>query len=467
MTATGFLRKVREEYFMKNKIERTSDIAVIDEEHVWLGINLINFFTLIESGDLSTSSILGKFDGLIANVERHFTYEEKVMRNIGLPSYEQHQSQHLRLLLDMEAYRKTLSNKNGIRKDIHGYLIKLLFRTIEIENQLIYDHLHREDSVEVSDEEKENVKRRIRHDSQQPTVLIVDDEATNIHVLAGMLKLDYHILFALSGEDALRIAELREPDLILLDVRMPGMDGFTVCTKLKANPLLQDIPVIFVTAMNEVNDEVQGLEVGAIDYIIKPAHATIVRNRVRNHLELKTQRDTLRSFAVIDGLTGLTNRRGFEKAFDREWRRSRRNRSLISLIVADIDHFKAYNDRYGHITGDECLRIVADIFRRQMIHPGDLAARYGGEELVCLLPDTDATDAEQTAQRILADFATQAIRHEASPTASVITVSAGIATAVADSITDRNELLAFADCRLYEAKNSGRNRICAGILPND
>ncbi|CAK0762720.1 hypothetical protein CCP3SC15_2920004 [Gammaproteobacteria bacterium] len=174
----------------------------------------------------------------------------------------------------------------------------------------------------------------------------------------------------------------------------------------------------------------------------------------------------MRRFAVIDGLTGITNRRGFEEAFDREWRRSRRNRSQLSLIVADIDHFKAYNDHYGHVAGDECLRAVTGVFRGRMNHPGDLVARYGGEELVCLLPDTDSATARQVAQSILTDLVTLAVRHEASPVAPVVTVSAGIATAVADAATDRNDLLALADCRLYEAKNSGRNRVCAGILPS-
>lgn len=130
---------------------------------------------------------------------------------------------------------------------------------------------------------------------------------TNIQILADILKQDYRVLFATSGEQALTIAATREPDLILLDVMMPDIDGFTVCTRLKDDPLLRDTPVIFVTAMGEVEDETRGFGVGAVDYLIKPVSPTVVRARVRKHIELKHQRDLLRRIALVDGLTGINS----------------------------------------------------------------------------------------------------------------------------------------------------------------
>lgn len=445
------------------KIEQSSDIVVLDHEHHHLGTLLVNFFTDIQTENLSMDGILEPFNELIMDINQHFSHEEKIMRNIALPSYDQHYEQHLRLMRDIEEYRKVLSDHVSQEElqYFFDYMLKFLFRQIEIENQLIYEHLHRDQGATPDVVNEEYVTQCFRHDSLQPIILIVDDEPVNIHLLATMLKSDYQVLFALSGEDALRIAELNEPDLILLDIKMQGMDGFSVCARLKTHPRLKDIPIIFVTALHEVHDEAQGLDIGAIDYIIKPINKVIVRHRIHNHLKLKIQRDTLRRFAVIDGLTGIANRRGFEDAFEREWRRSRRNHSPLAIIIADIDHFKAYNDFYGHLAGDECLRAVAEVLRRRMTRPGDLAARYGGEELVCLLPDTDVVNAHQIAQYIFTDLATLAVRHEASPVAAVVTISAGIASAISDGVTDRNELLALADIHLYEAKNSGRNRINA------
>jgi len=297
-----------------------------------------------------------------------------------------------------------------------------------------------------------------------PTILVVDDEPSNVQVLAGILKHDCRVLFALSGEDALRLASSHKPDLILLDVRMPGLDGFSVCTKLKADPILNDIPIIFITAMNEVHDELQGLEVGAVDYITKPTNLAIVLGRVRKHLQIKNQRDLLRRMIVIDGLTGLLNHRGFEEAFNREWRLAVRNRTPISLMFFDVDHFKAYNDFYGHLAGDDCLRTIANLLTRQARRSGDVAARYGGKELVCLLSDTPTRSAESFAQNVLHELTNLAIPHETSPIANYVTLSAGVATAMATQNLDMGALLALADSNLYIAKSSGRNQISAGIL---
>ncbi|CAK0743335.1 two-component system, chemotaxis family, response regulator WspR [Gammaproteobacteria bacterium] len=439
-------------------------ILSVDERYFRLAERIDNFCGNPKGIGVSPEHVAGYFRELIKEVSEYFIYEEKIMRNIGLPSCEHHKQYHKRLLHDLEEYRKTLLNRLYLDSiaEVHDYLSHGLCHSLEVENRMIRSHINRElPPIEelVAGCKDKTIKR--------PTILVADDEPVDVQIVADILKRDHNILLALSGEDTLRIAELHEPDLILLDVRMDGMDGFTVCRKLKENPLLKDIPVIFVTAMNDLEDEAKGLEIGAIDYITKPIHSFIIRNRVRNHLELKAQRDTLRCLAVIDGLTGITNRRGFDEALDREWRRALRNSSKISLAIADIDHFKAYNDHYGHLVGDECLRAVTGVFHHQMRRPTDLTARYGGEEIICLLPDTDSAGAHLVVRRILADLAALAIHHEASPIAPVVTVSVGIATAVARPKHNQSDLLALADRYLYEAKNSGRNQIKVGSLENN
>jgi diguanylate cyclase (GGDEF)-like protein len=298
----------------------------------------------------------------------------------------------------------------------------------------------------------------------ETVVLIVDDVPTNIQILADILKQDYRVLFATSGEQALSIAATREPDLILLDVMMPGIDGFMVCTRLKKDPLLRDTPVIFVTAMGEVEDETRGFEVGAVDYITKPVSPPVVRARVRNHLELKHQRDLLRRIALVDGLTGIANRRQFDESLDREWRRTQRQDAPLSLIMADIDYFKGYNDHYGHGDGDTALRAVAQTLKAQMLRPTDVAARYGGEEFVCILPETPLAGAEGVAERIRYAVEALAILHAASPDGPYLTLSLGVATAVEPTSASREALLALADQALYEAKKAGRNRVHSKTL---
>lgn len=295
--------------------------------------------------------------------------------------------------------------------------------------------------------------------NDKSTVLAIDDAPTNIKLLGQILAPHYRFLFATKGSDGLEIAVTQRPDLILLDVVMSDMDGHEVCKQLKSNPLTQNIPVVFITALKEQTDEAYGLEIGAIDYITKPFCPAIVRARVRNHLELKRYRDLLESQAATDGLTGIPNRRHFDQAMEREWRSAIRRKSNISLVLIDIDFFKPYNDHYGHLIGDECLRTVGQALVGGARRPSELVARYGGEEFVCLLPDTQLSGAVHVAGEILERVRTLQLPHAASPIASYVTLSLGVATASPLVGQLPQELIQLADEQLYHAKRSGRNQV--------
>ena len=295
----------------------------------------------------------------------------------------------------------------------------------------------------------------------QQKILIVDDAPINIQILNEALKDRYRIFFATNGRDALRLATSAMPDMILLDVMMPEMDGYEVCRAIKADPVMKDIPIIFITAMNQQDNETTGLELGAADYITKPFNPDIVRLRVRNQLELKRQRDLLSRLSFQDGLTGIANRRAFDEHYDREWRRALRNKSEISIIMCDIDQFKCYNDSYGHLAGDDCLRRVAELRGKLLERPAALVARYGGEEFISVLPETGLAGAQVTAEKIRAAVEALAIPHQCSRVAPVLTVSLGVASVVPTAEMDPDDLISVADSHLYLAKQGGRNRLSA------
>lgn len=296
----------------------------------------------------------------------------------------------------------------------------------------------------------------------RPKVLVVDDIPSNVQVLSRILKDDHEIYFATDGIKALDLVQAQLPDLVLLDIMMPGMDGYEVCTRIKANPATRDIPVIFVSARGEVEDETRGLEVGAIDFITKPISPPIVKARVRNHILLKRQADLLRQLSFLDGLTGIANRRRFDEVLAREWRRCGRSRAPLSAIMIDVDHFKAYNDLCGHHAGDTCLRAIARLLAEQIRRPADLVARYGGEEFVCLLPETDSGGAASVAESLRTAVEREGIAHPQSSVGPHVTVSLGHATLIPSTDEPPGRLLALADEFLYAAKKSGRNR-AAGI----
>ena len=297
--------------------------------------------------------------------------------------------------------------------------------------------------------------------TSRPKIVVIDDMPVNIRILNAVLARDFDVRCATSGAEGLALVALQQPDLVVLDVMMPEMDGYEVCRRLKADAATCHIPVIFVTALDEVEEEAKGLELGAVDYLTKPITPAIVLARVRAHVELKRLRDRLELMSTTDGLTGVANRRGFDACLTREWQRAARTHSPLSAIMADIDFFKIFNDHYGHLAGDTCLRAVARAIAETASRPADLVSRYGGEEFVALLPDTDAAGAEQLAEKMRSRVAALDIAHAASEAARHVTISLGVATLVPEARDDPSYLILQADEALYRAKDQGRNRVVA------
>jgi diguanylate cyclase (GGDEF)-like protein len=290
-------------------------------------------------------------------------------------------------------------------------------------------------------------------------VLVADDDAINRQVLGELLKPEYTVIMAKSGVQALEKAAQHGPDLILLDVVMPDMDGYEVLRRLRAEPQTEHISVIFISGLDRPEDEANGLNLGASDYIAKPFNPTVVTARVALHLQVVRQRRMLERLAHIDGLTELANRRRFDEVFAAEWQRAQVSGRPLSLALLDIDCFKQYNDQYGHPAGDRVLRSVARTAASFMRRPVDLAARYGGEELVLLMPDTYAAQAQLLVGNLCQAVEQLAIAHAASAVAPVLTVSLGGATLDADSGESAADLLEAVDNQLYRAKHAGRNRV--------
>ena len=300
---------------------------------------------------------------------------------------------------------------------------------------------------------------------RRPRLLVVDDQPVNIQALYQAFAADHQVLMATSGEQALALCASQQPDLVLLDVVMPGMDGHEVCRRLQADATTRDIPVIFVTAHSDEAAETLGLELGAVDFISKPINPKIVRARVRTHLTLKAQSDLLRHWVYIDGLTGVYNRRHFDERLAAEWGRAARSGSALSVVLLDVDLFKRYNDRYGHQAGDDCLRRVAATLKSSIRRPGDLVARYGGEEFVCLLPDTALPGAMGLAQQLGAAVHALQIEHGNSTVDAVVTVSLGVCSKPEQGGGCADALLRAADAQLYRAKTLGRHQACGAELP--
>lgn len=304
-------------------------------------------------------------------------------------------------------------------------------------------------------------------------ILLVDDNTALIQVMAKILEGVGQLQFATQGAAALTRMREAVPDLVLLDADMPGMSGHEVCAAMRADPLLADVPVIFVTGHGGAEDELRGLEAGAVDFIAKPVSAPLLLARVRTQLRIKRLTDELRELATTDALTGVRNRRSFDLALESEWKRGRRAAAPLALLMIDVDHFKRYNDHHGHPAGDGCLRAIAGALRGATLRPGDTVARIGGEEFAILLPQTPLAGAREVARRVLDAVGALGLPHGDSPTAPHVTVSIGLglieppeaAAGTAAQAPSPGQpgpmqaaLLERTDRALYLAKQAGRAR---------
>ena len=300
-------------------------------------------------------------------------------------------------------------------------------------------------------------------------IYIVDDILENIQVL-GKILVDhgYNIQVAHSGEQLLTGIQKKIPDLILLDVSMPGMDGYEVCRTLKKKDATKDIPVIFLTARTDKDDIIKGFKAGGIDYITKPFHADELLIRVNTHLQLKQAHDLIKqqkedlqqkndelySLSITDGLTKIHNRLFFMDILKKEFSRSQRHSADLSCILFDLDHFKIINDTYGHLTGDYVLKETARHVKT-VVREEDYLARYGGEEFIILLPDTGIDQAYTVAEKIRKII--EASQFSDDDTVVSVSISLGVSSSTSGHPENEEQLVHFADTALYQAKNSGRN----------
>ncbi|GAB4340719.1 MAG: diguanylate cyclase [Cyanophyceae cyanobacterium] len=328
------------------------------------------------------------------------------------------------------------------------------------------------------------------HPETHWVVLVVDDNPTNLDLLCSALgDRGWEILVATDGESAIEQSHYAQPHLILLDVMMPGIDGFETCRRLKADPTTAHIPVIFTTALADVERKVLGFQVGAVDYVTKPFDVLEVQARAYTHLKMQQLQGDLRAsnrklqeeirwrkaaeeklqaangrlekLAISDGLTGLANRREFDRYLRHCWQQQIRHGRHLSLLLCDVDYFKAYNDTYGHPAGDECLMAIAQTLAVSARRPFDLAARYGGEEFALVLPDTQSEGALEVAGMVRDRLHHRAMPHQRSPL-GIVTLSIGMATLIPSRDRAPSDLLDLADRGLYLAKQQGRDRLCDG-----
>lgn len=323
------------------------------------------------------------------------------------------------------------------------------------------------------------------------SILIVDDRPENLLTLESLLdRPELEIVRANSGMEALEKTLDHEFALVLLDVQMPGMDGYETAELMRGNNKTRHIPIIFITAAQKEREHMfKGYDSGAVDFMFKPLEPAVLNSKVGVFLDLQRQKcqleektreldakiveleelqqqleetnEKLRRLSAQDGLTGIPNRRSFDERLATEWNRAIREQEPLSLIMLDIDYFKAYNDHYGHVAGDICLRQVAKTIKDALPREMDEASRYGGEEFAIILPNTCNKGAEHVADRLMKAFEELCVEHEASPSNQHLTISLGLFTHIPKHGQAPSLLVENADRALYKAKNNGRNQYCA------
>jgi diguanylate cyclase (GGDEF)-like protein len=291
------------------------------------------------------------------------------------------------------------------------------------------------------------------------SILIVDDEMMNLKVLLNILHTDYTIYTAKDGPTAIESAQTNKPDIVLLDIIMPGMNGYEVLTNLKNNDVTRRIPIIFITGLDSKDEEEKGLAMDAADYIGKPFSPAIVKLRVKNQIQIVNLIRSIEDLSNIDQLTQIPNRRSLDQQMQMEWGKAIREKLPISLLMMDVDKFKVYNDTYGHLQGDLVLQMVAGTFTSVLQRSGDFAARYGGEEFCVLMPNTETEGALMKAEQIR-----EAVEKLEIPckdgTSTRVTISIGAHSLIPEKSDAIADLIAKADQALYTAKETGRNRVC-------
>lgn len=289
-------------------------------------------------------------------------------------------------------------------------------------------------------------------------ILIVEDEVFSRMKLKKILNEFGECVAVESGIDALKSVEKDIlPDIIILDILMPNMDGYEVCKQLKDNPRTKDIPVIFISGLINITDEIKGFEMGAVDYIHKPFVPILVKARVRTHIQLKYKSDLLDRLSLFDALTEIPNRRNFNITIEKEMFRALRNKKYISLILIDIDFFKLYNDHYGHVAGDLCLHKIAQAMMSVIKRSSDFLARYGGEEFIIILPELPIEKAMIVSESVRLAVDSLQIPHIKSTVSKNVTISLGVTSVLIKQEINPIELVQDADKALYLAKESGRN----------
>ncbi len=321
------------------------------------------------------------------------------------------------------------------------------------------------------------------------SILVVDDSIDSQRLIRAFLKSDGHdeVIMAQSATEAYRVlsskADENNIQLILLDIVMPDVNGIEACRKMKTFATAIDTPIIMVTAKTEKEELEKAFAAGAMDYITKPINKTELLARVRSALRLKREIDgrkareqellevtrqleaaneSLRLQTSRDGLTGVANRRHFDELLAQEWERATRERQPLALLMIDIDDFKRYNDHYGHLQGDDCLRSVASAGVRALKRPCDVLARYGGEEFAAILPLTDVVGATAIGEQIRSAVEALRIPHAKSSCAAVVTISLGAYSVIPTSALVVENLIQCADRALYRAKANGRNQVQVG-----
>ncbi|XOV78166.1 MAG: diguanylate cyclase [Aestuariibacter sp.] len=294
---------------------------------------------------------------------------------------------------------------------------------------------------------------------EQPTILIVDDDKHGRKLLNDLLKSDAKIVLAKNGQQALELVNKCNPTVILMDILMPDINGFQVLEKLKANERTKNIAILFITALDNHKDEAKGLRMGACDYIHKPFHPDIVVARVKTHLELAKHRKMLEKLVNFDALTAIPNRRHLEQKLESEWTNSVRTGQSIAIAMLDVDHFKIYNDHYGHAAGDQVLKRIANVLEVQLHRPRDVIARYGGEEFCIVLPDTDIEGAAFVMDKCCKAVRDLNIENINSSASNVVSISVGCSVVEAKQSILCDDARLFADNLLYKAKENGRDQV--------